>query len=31
MNYYIKALEWEDIFTKLRMLKKIYTKNELAL
>lgn len=31
MNYYIKCHEWEEIFTKLRMLKKIHTKNELAL
>ncbi len=31
MNYYIKANEWEEIFKKLRMIKKIHTRNELAL
>jgi transposase len=31
MNYYIKAHEWEEIFIKLRKLKKIHNKNELSL
>ncbi len=31
MNYYIKAHEWEAIFTKLTRIKKIHTKKELAL
>ncbi|RTK93431.1 MAG: transposase [Rickettsiales bacterium] len=31
MNYYIKCHEWEENFTKLRMIKKIHSKNELVL
>ena len=28
MNYYIKVCEWKEIFTKLKKIKKLHTKNE---
>lgn len=31
MNYYIKPLEWEIIFTKLNTIKAIHTKDETSL